>query len=148
MIAFGMATTSALTLRVHCCCTGAAAAVVVAGAVSVFTESVSALGDTVAGLVVSFGTGAIASDAGFTTGALNSATGLLADESGVCAPTVAAASKQKVNTVNEATMRTEEFEPNIRISFIRFSGRNIKRQKDQNVLSGISEGGSFTLRLA
>src|SRR6185369_15831569 len=76
MSAFGIATTSALTVRVHVAITGAAAAgvvvvagavvaagavevaaaagaVVVPGGVSVFTDSVSALGDSVAGFALS-----------------------------------------------------------------------------------------------
>src|ERR1043165_359667 len=74
MSAFGIATTSAVTVRVHCCITGATAAgaivaagVVVAGAaagfagavvvtpggVSVFTDSGSVLGDSVAGFAFS-----------------------------------------------------------------------------------------------
>src|ERR1043165_7523181 len=61
MRAFGIATTSAVTVRVHCCMTGVAVAgfagvvVVAAGlagaasVVSVFAESPSAFGDSVAG---------------------------------------------------------------------------------------------------
>jgi hypothetical protein len=81
MIAFGIATTSALTVRVHCCIRAGSA--VVAGAVSALTDSISVPGDTVAGLVVSFATGTITSGAGFTTGALNSATGLSVAPAGV-----------------------------------------------------------------
>src|ERR1051326_6537139 len=88
MSAFGIATTSAVTVRVHCCMTGAAAAgalvaagVMVAGAttgladavgvtpggVSVFTDSVSALGDSVAGFAFS----SLAGDDGFEAAAVN-----------------------------------------------------------------------------
>ena len=67
MIGCGIATTSALIVRVHCCIAVAAVAAVVAAVgvvtgvvagVSGFTDSVSALGDSVAGLAVVSETGA------------------------------------------------------------------------------------------
>src|SRR5215813_1420921 len=113
MIALGIATTSALTVRVHCACIGGAGLVVVpatgalAGVVvSGFANSGSALGDSVAGLAVSSLAGAPTFCAGVETGAVTSATGLFRAVAGVCAPAVTAVSKQKVNTVNEVTTGT------------------------------------------
>jgi hypothetical protein len=81
MIGCGIATTSALIVRVHCCITGAAVvAAVVSGGVSGFTDSVSALGDSVAGLAVVGETGvaSLVAGAGFGSDALSSATGFSA----------------------------------------------------------------------
>src|SRR5688572_609227 len=70
MIGCGIATTSALIVRVHCCIAGATVvAAVLAGGVSGFTDSVSALGDSVAGLSVVSETGAASLIAGFVAGA-------------------------------------------------------------------------------
>lgn len=121
IIAFGMATTSAVIVRVHCCIgAGFAAAVVVAvvggeagvapaGAVtgdvaSVLAGSVCGLAGSVAGLVFSSVAGAATFAAGFGSEELNSATGLSTAAAGVCAPATTALTKQRVITVNEATM--------------------------------------------
>src|SRR6185369_514038 len=136
--AFGIATTSALTVRVHVAITGAAAAgvvvvagavvaagavevaatadagaVVVPGGVSVFTDSVSALGDSVAGFALSSLATAGVFGAGFESGAVNSATGLSTAATGVCACALTAVSKLRATTVHEETMRTGELKPNI-----------------------------------
>ncbi len=125
MIGCGIATTSALTVRAHCCIATAGAvvvaAVVVAG-VSVFTDSVSAFGDSVAGFSVLSETGAamVVAGAGFGSDALSSATGLSAVVAGVCALAITAVSKLKAITVNEATMETGDLEPSIwYLSFLR-----------------------------
>src|SRR5262245_3712328 len=111
MIALGIATTSALTVRVHCACiTGAGAAavagavvapgavvvvaggvvaaggVVVAAGASGFTEAVSFLADSVASVPVSSLAGAPTLGAGAELGVVNSATGLFTAAAGVCAP--------------------------------------------------------------
>src|SRR5687768_1272792 len=96
MIGCGIATTSALMVRVHCCIAGAAAGAMVVAAVlgdvvvgvSGFTDSVSALGDSVAGLSALSETGAasliaelvaeLVAGAGFGSEALRSATALSA----------------------------------------------------------------------
>src|SRR5687767_10838367 len=113
--AFGIATTLALTVRVHCCMAAAAATGGEAvSAVSDFTDSVSALGDSVAGFTaVSSFAGTTGFAASFRAGAVDSATGLSTAASGVCAPAITAVSKLKMITVNEVTMRTGDLEPNI-----------------------------------
>jgi len=86
-----------------------AVAVVTPAGVSVFTDSVSALGDSVAGFALS----SLAGDDGFVAAAVNSATGLSTAVTGACAFATTAVSKLKVITVNEATMRTGELKADI-----------------------------------
>jgi hypothetical protein len=117
-----------LIVRVHCCIGGAAAgafvvaAVVVAG-VSGFTDSVSALGDSVAGLRFVSETGAatvvagLIAGAGFGSEALSCAAGLSAEVAGVCPLAITAVSKLKVSTVNEAKIDAGDLEPSICVSF-------------------------------
>ena len=106
IIALGIATTSALTVRVHCACIGTAGAAAVAPAVVVADAPVVAAGGVagtgtvvVAGVIVSVGAAA-------KTGVVISATGLFTAAAGVCAPMLTALSKQNVITVNEVTMGT------------------------------------------
>jgi hypothetical protein len=118
-----------LIVRVHCCIAGAAAVVavvvgdVVAVEVSSFTDSVSAWGDSVAGLTGVDETGAtslvagLVAGAGFGSDALSSATGLSAAGAGVCPPALTAVSKLKVIAVNEAKIDTGDLEPSICVSF-------------------------------
>jgi hypothetical protein len=161
MIAFGIATMSAFTVRVHGCIGGAVAgaalvagAVVVAGATVVggapfpagelsdFTDSLSALGDSVAVFVFSSLAAAAIFAAGFEGTAVICATGLSAAAIVVCAFATAAVSKLKAITVNEVTMRTGELEPNIFISPYYVYGRNINRLRQRH--SGVSrKEGSF-----
>jgi hypothetical protein len=88
-------------------------AVPLAVVVSDFSNSVSALGDSVAGFTLSSETGAVMLGAAFDTVVVNSATGLSVTAAGVCAPAIAAVSKLKVITVNEATMCTGDLEPSM-----------------------------------
>jgi hypothetical protein len=79
----------------------AAAGAAVGGAlVSGFTDSVSALGDSVSRLATGSSLGV-------------AATVLSTIAMGVCAPAIAAVNKQKVITVNEVTMCTGDLEPSI-----------------------------------
>ena len=135
MIGCGIATTSALIVRVHCCIAGAGVVTAVLGdvvvGVSGFTDSVSALGDSVAGLRLLSETGAASliaglvaglvaefvAGAGFGSEALRSATGLSAEVAGVCPLAITAVSKLKVSTVNEARIDTGDLEPSICVSF-------------------------------
>src|SRR5688572_22542781 len=134
MIGCGIATTSALMVRVHCCIAGAAAGAMVVAAVlgdvvvgvSGLTDSVSALGE-VAGLRVLSETGAasliaelvaeLVAGAGFGSEALRSATALSAGVAGVCPLAITAVSKLKVSTINEAKIDTGDLEPSICVSF-------------------------------
>jgi hypothetical protein len=98
--------------------------------VSGFTDSVSALGDSVAGLRVVSEIGAatlamglvagliagLVAGAGFGTEALSCATGLSAAVAGVCPLAITAVSKLKVSTVNEAQVDTGDLEPSICVS--------------------------------
>jgi hypothetical protein len=152
MIAFGIATTSALTVRVQVAIAGVAAAGFVAGAVvaagavedaaaagagavgvpggvSVFTDSVSVLVDSVAGFAFSSLVAAAVFGAGFDAGAVNSATGLSGAATGVCACAPTAISKLRATTVNEETMRTGELKPNI--SHLLFTFARAKHQKTE-----------------
>src|SRR5688572_9203866 len=129
MIGCGIATTSALIVRVHCCIAGAAAVVAVVGVIAVvvagvsgFTDSVSAMGDSVASLAVVSETGAASREAGLVAGAgfgseaLSSATGLFAGVAGVCPLAITAVSKLKAITVNEARIDTGDLKPSICVS--------------------------------
>jgi hypothetical protein len=64
-------------------------------------------------LAVSSIAGAATLSTGAETGAVTSATGLLAAVAGVCAPAVTAVSKQTMNTVKEVTMKTGDLEPSM-----------------------------------
>jgi len=158
MSAFGIATTSALMVRVHCC-TGAGAAGAAAGAgavggVSGFTSPVSALGVSVAGFTVSSfagaatGAGAMAGAAaiaaGFETEGLNSATGLFTAATGVCAPAIAALNKQKVITVNEETTGVD-LAPRMFTSPLRLLNGDIERLRI-NLNSDSPREGSFQFK--
>jgi hypothetical protein len=99
-----------------------------ASVVSVFAESPSAFGDSVAGFVFASSAGATALVAGFAGAAVNSAIGFSTAVAAVCASARPAVSRLKAITVNEVTMRTGKLEPNIFTSpFYVCSGRNIKR---------------------
>src|SRR5690348_17864339 len=119
MMAFGMATTSALTVRVHGCIgaygaaavAGVAAAVfagavagAVAFAVAAVAGGVSVLAASLSVFAVSgfdFSSAATATfGAGFAAAVVNSATGL-STAAGVCAFATAAVNKLKTITVNE-----------------------------------------------
>jgi hypothetical protein len=53
---------------------------------------------------------------------------------GVCAPAIAAVNKQKMSTVNEATMCTGDLEPSIFLSLFTSAagGETLKKTEDQS----------------